>query len=97
MGNSRRERLLLRPSILERPLQPQLVVLGEMSVQGLLQKVSRLPERLDLALESGAKQVLMPSENKRDVANVPDEILNKLQVTFYTDPINAALRSLGLT
>ena len=83
-------------ALLEKPLRPQLVVLGEMSVQGLLQKVSNLPERLDLALDSGAKHVLMPSENKRDFANVPDEVLNKLQVTFYTDPINAVLRSLGL-
>ena len=83
-------------SLLEKSIKPQLVVLGEMSVQGLLQKVSNLPERLDLALDSGAKHVLMPSENKRDVGNVPDEVLNKLQVTFYTDPINASLRAMGL-
>jgi len=83
-------------SLLEKSIKPQLVVLGEMSVQGLLQKVSNLPERLDLALDSGAKHVLMSSENKRDVGNVPDEVLNKLQVTFYTDPINASLRAMGL-
>ena len=65
-----------------------------MSVQGLLLKVANLTERLQLAFESGAKQVLVPSENKRDLADVPDEVLNKLQVIFYTDPTNAAVRAI---
>ena len=72
------------------------MVLGERGVQWLLLKVSNLTERLQLALESGAKQVLVPSENKRDLADVPDEVLNKLQVIFYTDPTNAAVRAMGL-
>lgn len=82
--------------LLERPVREQLVVLGEMSVQGLLLKVGSLSERLQLALECGAKQVLVPSENKRDLADVPDSVLNKLQVSFYTDPMNAAIRAMGL-
>ncbi|MHB1414783.1 MAG: hypothetical protein ACYC1C_05975 [Chloroflexota bacterium] len=36
------------------------------------------------------------AENKRDLADVPDEVLNKLQPIFYTDPINAAIRAMGL-
>lgn len=44
----------------------------------------------------GASRVLVPSENKRDFAAVPDEILNKLQPVFYTDPLNAAIRAVGL-
>jgi hypothetical protein len=40
-----------------------------MSVQLLLLKVSNLTERLQLTLESGAKQILVPSENKRDLAD----------------------------
>jgi ATP-dependent Lon protease len=83
-------------ALLDRPLREQLVVLGEMSVSGLLLKVANLTERLQLAMESGAKTVLIPSENKRDLADVPDEVLNKIQTVFYTDPTNAVLRALGL-
>jgi ATP-dependent Lon protease len=86
--------IALVSALLERAVREQLVVLGEMSVQGLLLKVANLTERLQLALESGAKQVLVPSENKRDLADVPDEVLNKLQVIFYTDPTNAAVRAI---
>jgi hypothetical protein len=57
--------------LLERPVREQLVVLGEMSMQGLLPKVENFTERLQLALESGAKQVLVPSENKRDLHECP--------------------------
>lgn len=83
-------------SLLDKPVRAQMVVLGEMSVQGMLLKVSNLTERMQLALDAGAKLVLIPSENKRDLADVPDEVLNKLQAIFYTDPINAAIRALGL-
>ena len=54
------------------------------------------PERLQLALEAGAKRILIPSENKRDIADVPDEVLNKLQPVFYTDPMHAAIRAMRL-
>ena len=83
-------------ALLSKPVRAQTVVLGEMSVQGLLLKVTNLTERMQLALDSGAKYVLIPSENKRDLADVPDEVLNKLQAIFYTDPINAAIRAMGL-
>jgi ATP-dependent Lon protease len=83
-------------ALLERPVDPTTVVVGEMSVRGLLQKVANLTERLELAGESGAKRVLMPSENKRDIADVPDELLNRIQPVFYTDPMHAAIRALGL-
>ena len=82
--------------LLSKPLQDQTVVLGEMSVQGMLLKVSALPERMQLAVESGAKRILIPSENKRDVAEVPDAILTSIQWQFYDSPIKAAILSTGM-
>jgi ATP-dependent Lon protease len=83
-------------ALLERPTDPATVVAGEMSVKGMLHKVANLPERLELAGDAGAKRVLIPSENKRDLADVPDELLNRLQPVFYTDPIHASIRAMGL-
>jgi ATP-dependent Lon protease len=83
-------------ALLERPVDPATVVVGEMSVKGLLQRVQSLPERLELGREAGAKRILIPSENKRDLAEVPDEVLNKLETVFYTDPIHAAIRAMRL-
>lgn len=83
-------------ALLERPVREQTVILGEMSVGGILMRVSNLVEQMQLALDSGAKRILLPSENKRDLPDVPDSLLNKIQPVFYTDPINAAIRAMGL-
>lgn len=83
-------------ALLEKPLLEQTVVLGDMSVQGLLLKVSGLPERMQLAVEAGAKRILIPSENKRDLAEVPDPILTNIQWQFYDSPIKAAILAMGM-
>ena len=83
-------------SIIEKPVLERTVVLGEMSVQGLLLKVNSLPERMQLAVEAGAKRILIPSENKRDLAEVPDAILTAIQWQFYDSPIKAATMAMGL-
>ncbi len=83
-------------AILEKPVLDRTVVLGEMSVQGMLLKVASLPERMQLAVEAGAKRILIPSENKRDLAEVPDAILTAIQWQFYDSPTKAAILSMGL-
>jgi ATP-dependent Lon protease len=83
-------------ALLDRPVDPTTLVVGEMSVKGLLQRVSNLPERLELGREAGAKRILIPSENKRDLADVPDEVLNKVEPVFFTDPVHAAIRAMRL-
>jgi len=65
--------------MLGKPVLERTVVLGEKSVQSMLLKVNVLPERMQLAVESGAKRILIPSENKRDVADVPDAVLTAIQ------------------
>lgn len=88
--------LALVSAILGKPIQDQTVVLGEMSVQGMLLKVNALPERMQLAVEAGAKRILIPSENKRDLAEVPDAILTATQWQFYDSPTKAAIMAMGI-
>lgn len=84
-------------SMLDKSVQERLVILGEMSIHGSLLPVSKLTERLQLAMDQGAKAVLLPAENKRDIADIPSDILNKLQMIFYSDPASAALRAMDLS
>jgi len=83
-------------SLLGKPVLDRTVVLGEMSVQGMLLKVSALPERMQAAAEAGAKRILIPSENKRDLAEVPDAILTAIQWQFYDSPTRAAILAMGM-
>jgi ATP-dependent Lon protease len=84
-------------SIIQKPIMERTVILGEMSVQGMLIKADALPERMQLAVEAGAKRILIPSENKRDVADVPDAILTAIQWQFYDSPSKAAIMAMGLS
>lgn len=83
-------------SELGKPVQDRTVVLGDMSVQGMLLKVASLPERVQLAVEAGARRMLIPSENKRDLADVPDAILTAIQWQFYDSPSRASILAMGL-
>ena len=83
-------------SILDKPVLDRTVVLGEMSVQGIQLKVNSLPERMQLAVEAGAKRILIPSDNKRDVAEVPDAIVTAIQWQFFDSPIKAAIMAMGM-
>ncbi len=47
-------------------------------------------------MDNGAKRVLIPSENKRDFADIPSHVLDKLQIIFFSDPVNAAFRAMGV-
>jgi ATP-dependent Lon protease len=45
---------------------------------------------------TGAKRILIPSENKRDLADVPDAILTAIQWQFYDSPTKAAIMAMGM-
>jgi ATP-dependent Lon protease len=83
-------------ALLGKPVLDRTVVLGEMSVQGMLLKVSTLPERMQAAVEAGAKRILIPSENKRDLAEVPVAVITAIQWQFYDSPTRAAILAMGM-
>jgi len=47
-------------------------------------------------MDNGARRVLLPLENKRALVDVPGDVLDKLQIIFYSDPVNAAFRAMEL-
>jgi hypothetical protein len=55
------------------------------------------PSAVDLALFYEYCQVdALLYENKHDFADVPSDVLDKLQIIFFSDPLNAAFRAMGL-
>lgn len=86
----------LYSSLKEKPVQPGLVVLGEMTIQGNVRPLRSLVEALQMVMENGAKQVLIPLENKQHLLEVPGDIIEKVDALFYSDPITAAFKALGL-
>ena len=82
--------------VLGRPAQPQLVVLGSMSLGGSVVPVESLAESLQVAFDAGAKRVLLPMASVRDLPTIPGELFAKFQTSFYADPTDAVFKALGV-
>jgi len=83
-------------SILAKPVQSQLVVLGSMSLGGNIIPVENLAESLQVAFDAGAKRILLPMSSVGDIASIPGELFAKFQTGFYADPRDAAFKALGV-
>lgn len=79
-----------------RPLQSQMLVLGDMSLGGNIVPTENLAEVLQVGMDSGAKKVLLPMSSAKDIASVPSELFSKFQVSFYSDPVDAVFKALGV-
>ena len=79
----------------EKPPLAGLVVLGEMTIQGNILPIRSLIEPLQVILDNGAKKVLVPISNKRQLLEVPGDLLERVDPIFYSDPITAALKAIG--
>ena len=79
----------------EKPVQPALVVLGEMTIQGNVLPVRSLVELLQVIMDNGAKRVLVPLSNRRQFMEVPPDIIERVDPVFYSEPVAAALKALG--
>ncbi len=75
---------------------PSLVILGQVTIQGNISPLRSLAEILQTVMDNGAKRVLIPLENRRQFLDVSPDILEKVDSIFYSDPLTAALKGLGL-
>ena len=82
---------------MEKPVQESLVVLGNMTVGGTISKVENLANVLQVCVDSGAKRVLVPASSVADLQAVPSDLLIKVTPMFYSDPIDAVFKALGVT
>ena len=83
--------------LLNKPVQEQMVVLGDMSLGGVINPVRDLAGSMQVAHEAGATKILLPMSSATDIPTVPSETFTKFQVSFYADPIDAVYKALGVS
>ncbi|POD98794.1 protease Lon-related BREX system protein BrxL [Pectobacterium odoriferum] len=83
--------------LLAKSVQEQMVVLGSMTLGGVINPVQDLAACLQVAFDSGAKRVLLPMASAMDIPTVPTELFTKFQVSFYADPVDAVYKALGVS
>jgi len=82
--------------VLQKPVQGQLVVLGDMSLGGGIIPVENIAECLQMAFDCGGKRILLPMSSVGDIQSIPGELFAKFQTSFYNDPVDAVFKALGV-
>lgn len=62
------------------PVRSDVAMTGEITLRGEILPIGGLKEKLLAALRGGIRIVLIPDENKRDLAEIPDNIKNNLKI-----------------
>ncbi len=88
--------IALCSAALGKPVQSQMVVMGDMSLGGTVVQVRNLAESLQVAFDAGAKRILLPMSSVVDLPTVPGELFAKFQTSFYSDPVDAVFKALGV-
>ena len=62
------------------PVSLEYAMTGEVSLRGNVMPIGGLPEKLMAAARAGIKKVFIPDENKDDLKEVAEEVLNELEI-----------------
>ncbi len=76
------------------PVRKDIAMTGEVSLRGNAMPIGGLKEKLLAALRGGIKTVLIPEENEKDLADIPDNVKEGLEiipVTHVSEVLKQAL------
>ncbi|MEF2073904.1 endopeptidase La [Consotaella aegiceratis] len=62
------------------PVHREIAMTGEITLRGRVLPIGGLKEKLLAALRGGIKKVLIPEENAKDLADIPDNVKNNLEI-----------------
>ena len=63
---------------------------GEVTLRGKALAIGGLREKSLAALRSGIKKIIIPSENKKHVSELPKEVKDNLEI-IYMDSVDKAI------
>ncbi len=62
------------------PVRREVAMTGELTLRGRVLPIGGLKEKLLAALRAGLKTVIIPSDNEKDLADIPDNVKNGLKI-----------------
>jgi len=67
------------------PIRRDIAMTGEITLRGRVLPIGGLKEKLLAALRGGIKTVLIPKENEKDLADIPDNVTSELEIIAVTN------------
>lgn len=86
--------IALSSALLRKSVRGGLIVVGEVSIGGTIEPVHNAVTLAEMAVEKGAKSLLMPVSCRRQLFDLSDDMATKLDIEFYQDARDALLKAL---
>ncbi len=78
-----------------RPVTPHVAMTGEISLEGTVNAIGGLPEKLMAAQRAGVTKVFIPKENVDDLRDVAQEVKDKLEIV-PVEYVEDVLKAVGI-
>jgi ATP-dependent Lon protease len=72
-------------ALYKKNMKPGLAVLGNLSVGGAIERVDNFADKVTMLSENGAKSVIVPMDNLKELSDIPPTVLGNTDVPFYQD------------
>lgn len=86
--------LALCCALLQKSLKGGLVAVGSLNLGGSIDPIYNPVDVAELAIEKGAKVLLMPVSSRRQLIDLPDDRATKVDIQFYGDVREALMKAL---
>lgn len=86
--------IALAAALLKKSVRGGLIVLGEVSIGGAIEPIYHPVSLAEIAVEKGAKSLLLPVSARRHLFDLSDEMAARLDIEFYLDVTDALLKAL---
>ena len=88
--------LALCSALLEKSLKGGMVVVGGLNLGGSIEPVFNASTLVEIAVKKkGAAHVLMPISARKQLNDLPDDVLTKVTLFYYSDPRDALIKGLA--
>ncbi len=81
-------------ALLQKSIKGGLVVVGNLNLGGSIDPVHNAVSVAELAIEKGATTLLMPVSSRKQLNDLPDDLITKVNVLYYTDSREALLKAI---
>ena len=71
------------------------MLVGEVTLGGTIEPIHNAVMLAELAVEKGAKALLLPVSCRRQLVDLSDDMATKLDIEFYQDGRDALLKALA--
>lgn len=86
--------IALSTALLKKNVKGGLIVVGEVSLGGSIEPIHNPVNLVEIAVDKGAKSILMPIACRKNLYDLPDDIATQIDIKYYSNAQDALLKGI---